>query len=81
MGRKERDFAQSVTDIVRRHARDAAFPGKAARFLGRLAVKFRGQEVSREAALEALKDAAQAYLEVLSENGQDIPTDHAGRWH
>lgn len=22
MGRKERDFAQSVTDIVRRHARD-----------------------------------------------------------
>lgn len=31
---------------------------------------------SREEALEALKDAAQAYLEVLSEKGQEIPTDH-----
>lgn len=30
---------------------------------------------SREEALEALKDAAQAYLEVLSEKGQEIPTD------
>jgi predicted RNase H-like HicB family nuclease len=32
---------------------------------------------SREEALEALKDAAQAYLEVLREKGQDIPADHA----
>ena len=30
---------------------------------------------SREEALEALKDAAQAYLEVLSEKGQEIPSD------
>jgi antitoxin HicB len=30
---------------------------------------------SREEALEALKDAAQAYLEVLSEKGQAIPAD------
>jgi predicted RNase H-like HicB family nuclease len=32
---------------------------------------------SREEALEALKDAAQAYLEVLSEKGQEIPAEHA----
>ena len=31
---------------------------------------------SREEALEALKDAAQTYLEVLSEKGQEIPADH-----
>jgi len=30
---------------------------------------------SKEEALEALKDAAQAYLEVLNEKGQDIPAD------
>jgi predicted RNase H-like HicB family nuclease len=30
---------------------------------------------SREEALEALKDAVQAYLEVLSEKGQEIPSD------
>jgi predicted RNase H-like HicB family nuclease len=32
---------------------------------------------SRDEALEALKDAAQAYLEVLHEKGQEIPADHA----
>jgi len=31
---------------------------------------------SREEALEALKEVAQAYLEVLSEKGQAIPADH-----
>ena len=30
---------------------------------------------SREEALEALKEAAQAYLEVLAEKGQPIPID------
>jgi predicted RNase H-like HicB family nuclease len=32
---------------------------------------------SQEEVLEALKEAAQAYLEVLSEKGQEIPADRA----
>ena len=34
------------------------------------------QEYSREEALEALKEAAQASLEVLSQKGQEILADH-----
>lgn len=45
------DVLPTVLDLQRRYGRDAAFPGKAARSLRRLAVKFRGQEVTRNATL------------------------------
>ncbi len=45
------DVLPTVLDLQRRYGSDAAFPGKAARFLRRLAVKYRGQEVTRNAAL------------------------------
>jgi MoxR-like ATPase len=42
----------AVLDLQRRHARGLAFPGKAALFLRRLAVKRRGADVSRTEVLE-----------------------------
>jgi ATP-dependent Clp protease ATP-binding subunit ClpA len=41
-----------VLDLQRRYGRDAAFPGKAAGFLRRLAVKFRGADIARADALD-----------------------------
>jgi ATP-dependent Clp protease ATP-binding subunit ClpA len=46
------DVLPLVLDLQRRYGRDAAFPGKAAGFLTRLAVKFRGADISRAAALD-----------------------------
>jgi ATP-dependent Clp protease ATP-binding subunit ClpA len=45
------DVLPTVLDLQHRYGRDTAFPGKAASFLRRLAVKFRGQDVTRDAAL------------------------------
>ena len=46
------DVLATVTDIHRRYVRDAAFPGKAALFLRRLALKYRGGKVTREGVLD-----------------------------
>ena len=45
------DVLPTVIDLQRRYARGAAFPGKAASFLRQLAVKHRGEAVTRAAAL------------------------------
>ncbi len=45
------DVLPTVLDLQRRYVRHLSFPGKAALFLRRLAVKFRGQDVSRQAVL------------------------------
>ena len=45
------DVLPAVLDLQRRYVRHLSFPGKAALFLRRLAVKYRQGEVSREAAL------------------------------
>jgi ATP-dependent Clp protease ATP-binding subunit ClpC len=45
----------AVLDLQRRYVRDAAFPGKAASFLERLAVKCRRREVTRETVLDEFR--------------------------
>src|SRR5262249_36769643 len=45
----------AVLDLQRRYVRDAAFPGKAAAFLERLAVKCRHREVSRQTVLDEFR--------------------------
>lgn len=45
------DVLPSVLDLTRRYSRHLAFPGKAALFLRRLAVKYRNGEVTRHEAL------------------------------
>lgn len=45
------DVLPVVLDLQRRYARGVAFPGKAAGFLRQLAMKFQGQEVTRDDAL------------------------------
>ena len=42
----------TALDLQRRYVRDAAMPGKAAVFLRQLAIKFRGQEITRHNVLE-----------------------------
>jgi ATP-dependent Clp protease ATP-binding subunit ClpC len=46
------DVLPTVIDLERRYVRHLSFPGKAAGFLRRLAVKQRGQDISRQSALE-----------------------------
>ena len=45
------DVAPTVLELTWRYQRDAAPPGKAARLLGQLAVKFAGGEITRETAI------------------------------
>jgi ATP-dependent Clp protease ATP-binding subunit ClpA len=45
----------TVLDLARRYQRDAAFPGKAARWLGQLAVKFQDRDVTRQDTLEEFR--------------------------
>src|SRR5262249_59633712 len=46
------DALPAALDLQRRYVRHLAFPGKAAGFLRRLAVKHRGHPVSRDAVLQ-----------------------------
>ena len=46
------DALPVAMDLHRRYVRDAAFPGKAAVFLARLAVKYSGDEIGRRRALD-----------------------------
>lgn len=43
----ELDVLPTVVDLMRRHVRDTAFPGKAASFLRRIAIKHRDCEINR----------------------------------
>jgi hypothetical protein len=45
----------TVLDLTRRYQREAAYPGKAARFLGQLAVKYQGREAGRRAVLDEFR--------------------------
>jgi len=49
------DVLPTVLELTRRYQRDAAFPGKAARLLGQLAVKYQDREVTRDATLEEFR--------------------------
>ena len=53
--RFELDVLPQVIDLERRYDRALAFPGKAANFLRRLAVKHQGHEITRDHVLEAFQ--------------------------
>ncbi|HKV42493.1 MAG TPA: AAA family ATPase [Blastocatellia bacterium] len=49
------DVLPTVLELERRYGRDASFPGKAARFLNQLAVKYAGLGITRQLALDEFK--------------------------
>src|SRR5262249_13846835 len=54
--RFELDVLPAVMDLTRRYVRHQSFPGKAAMFLQRMAVRNRAEEVTRKAALQAFHE-------------------------
>jgi ATP-dependent Clp protease ATP-binding subunit ClpA len=72
----------AALDLLRRYLRGVAFPGKAAAFLGRLAVKCRGQEVSRDQVLEefhAQSGLAVTFLDGRSKLDRQLVEDELAR--
>lgn len=58
----------AVYELHRRFAPDAAFPGKAAGFLRRLAVRYAGHAIGREQALEEFQQQSGLQLALLDEH-------------
>lgn len=59
------DVVPTAYELHRRFAADAAFPGKAAAFLQRLAVKYAGGACSRPCALEEFRERSGLHLALL----------------
>lgn len=59
------DLIPTVYDLHRRFASDAAFPGKAAGFLRRLAVRHPGHRIGREEALNGFREQSGMQLALL----------------
>jgi ATP-dependent Clp protease ATP-binding subunit ClpA len=70
------DVLPAVIDLQRRYVRHLSFPGKAATFLRRLAVKYRGAQVTRDAVLaefQAQSGLALSFLDTRSKlERQDV---------
>jgi ATP-dependent Clp protease ATP-binding subunit ClpC len=62
------DVLPTVLDLQRRYVRHLSFPGKAAVFLRRLAVKHRGEDVSRGTALMEFHEQSGLTLTMLDGN-------------
>ncbi len=63
----ELEALSTVIDLQRRYVRDAAFPGKAASFLARLAARRRQQVVTRQGVLEYFNSTSGMALELLDD--------------